>query len=229
MEDLLSSIEGWLTSAPLLAFLGVFLAGLVSSFSPCVLAMIPLSIGFVGGYAEGNPRKALTYSLLFMLGLTLTFVILGGVAAYVGGLFGLQGSVWYWILAAVAIFVGLHLWGLIRVELPGLARLNIKSRGLWGAFILGLLFGVAASPCAAPILALILTFAATSENVVYGMGLLLAYAIGHWLLVLLAGISTAFAQKLLSAKRIERAGIILKKIAGSMLILVGLYFVYLAV
>ncbi len=229
MGDLLVSIEGWLTSTPLLAFLGVFLAGIISSFSPCVLAMIPLSIGFVGGYAEGNTRKALRYSLFFMLGLTLTFVILGGVAAYVGGLFGLQGSVWYWILAAVAIFVGLHLWGLIRVELPGLARLNIKSRGLWGAFILGLLFGVAASPCAAPVLALVLAFSATSENVVYGMGLLLAYAVGHWLLVLVAGVSTVFVQKLIGSKKMERAGSVLKKIAGSLLILVGLYFVYLAV
>jgi cytochrome c-type biogenesis protein len=229
MEDLLASIEGWLTAAPLLAFGGVFLAGIVSSFSPCVLAMIPLSIGFVGGYAQGSTRKALAYSLLFMLGLTLTFVVLGGIAAYVGGLFGLQGSFWYWILAVVAIFVGLNLWGLIRVELPGFARLKIKSKGLWGAFILGLLFGVAASPCAAPVLALVLAFAATSENVVYGMGLLLAYAIGHWLLVLVAGVSAAFAQKLIDSKKMEKAGAVLKKVAGSLLILVGLYFVYLAV
>ncbi|MDD5382164.1 MAG: cytochrome c biogenesis protein CcdA, partial [Candidatus Margulisbacteria bacterium] len=68
-------------SNPLIAYLAVFLAGLVSSASPCVLILYPLIIGFVGGYGEGDVRKSALYSLLFSLGLAITFTLLGAVAS----------------------------------------------------------------------------------------------------------------------------------------------------
>ncbi|TKJ40905.1 thiol:disulfide interchange protein [candidate division TA06 bacterium B3_TA06] len=229
MEGLLGNVEQWINNAPALAFLGVFIGGIISSTSPCVLALIPLSIGYVGGYAEGSTRKAIFYSLMFMLGLTATFVILGGIAAYVGGLFGLQGRVWYFILAGAAFLVGLNLVGLLKFELPWLKRIKVKKTGIWGALLLGFLFGIASSPCAAPILALILAFAATTKNIPYGMGLLLTYAVGHWVLVFAAGVSTAFAQKLISSEKTERVNRIIKLVAGILLFGVGLYFIYLGV
>lgn len=229
MEGLLGNVEQWISNAPLLAFVGVFVGGIISSTSPCVLALIPLSIGYVGGYAEGSTRKAVFYSLMFMLGLTVTFVVLGGIAAYVGGVFGIQGKVWYFILAGAAFLVGLNLVGLLKFELPWLKKIKVRKTGLWGALLLGLLFGIASSPCAAPILALILAFAATTKNVVYGMGLLLTYSIGHWVLIFAAGVSTAFAQKFISSEKTEKVNRIVKLVAGILLFGVGLYFVYLGV
>lgn len=229
MEGLLGNVEQWINSAPLLAFAGVFLGGIISSLSPCVLALIPLSIGYVGGYAEGSTKKAVIYSLMFVLGLTITFVVLGGIAAYVGGMFGLQGKVWYFVLAGAAFLVGLNLVGLLKFDLPWLKKIKVRKTGLWGALLFGLLFGIASSPCAAPILALILAFAATTKNVVYGMGLLLTYSVGHWILIFAAGVSTAFAQKLISSEKTEKVNRIVKLVAGILLFGVGLYFVYLGV
>lgn len=229
MEGLLGNVEQWISNAPLLAFVGVFIGGIISSTSPCVLALIPLSIGYVGGYAGGSTKKAILCSLMFVLGLTLTFVVLGGVAAYLGGLFGLQGRVWYFILAGAAFLVGLNLVGLLKFEIPWLKRIKVKRTGLWGALLLGLLFGIASSPCAAPILALILAFAATTKNIPYGMGLLLTYAVGHWVLIFAAGISTAFAQKFISSEKTGKVNKIIKLVAGILLFGVGLYFVYLGV
>jgi len=226
MQGLLSNVEQWINSAPALAFIGVFIGGIISSTSPCVLALIPLSIGYVGGYAEGSAKKAVAYSLMFMFGLTVTFVTLGGIAAYLGGIFGFGSKVWYFILAAAAFFVGLNLIGLIKFDLPWLKRIKVKQTGLWGALILGLLFGIASSPCAAPVLAFILTFAATSKKVFYGMGLLFVYSIGHWALIFAAGVSAVFAQKLISSEKTEKVNRIVKIAAGMLLLLLGLYFVY---
>ena len=77
METLLNHLTQSLTDNPFLAYMGVFLGGILSSSSPCVLATIPLVIGYVGGYSEGNRSKALSYSLTFILGLSLTFTVLG--------------------------------------------------------------------------------------------------------------------------------------------------------
>src|SRR5512134_395819 len=112
METLLHHLSQSVSQNPLYAFLGVFVGGLLSSSSPCVLATIPLVIGYVGGYSGGDRRKALLYSLTFILGLSITFTILGAIASVVGGLFGVTGSTWYFIVGGVAVAIGLHLMGL---------------------------------------------------------------------------------------------------------------------
>ncbi len=107
MEGLLSNLGDIVQSQGWLAFPFCFLGGIISSASPCVLAMIPLIIGFVGGYAEGSQKKAIQYSLMFVLGLTITFTILGIIAGALGRLFGDVGTFWYYILPLVAILLGL--------------------------------------------------------------------------------------------------------------------------
>src|SRR4030066_1032638 len=112
METFLNYLSPSLSENPFLAYLGVFIGGILSSSSPCVLATIPLVIGFVGGYSEGDRRKALFYSLTFILGLSLTFTVLGAIASLVGGLFGMISRTWYFIIGGVAIAIGLHLIGI---------------------------------------------------------------------------------------------------------------------
>jgi cytochrome c biogenesis protein CcdA len=208
-----------------LAFPVCFLGGIISSASPCVLAMIPLVIGYVGGYAEGSQKKAIQYSLMFTLGLTITFTILGIIAGALGRLFGDVGGFWYYILPPVIILLGIYLLFSDKLNFNiGLSpRCMPKKKALLGAFLLGLFFGIVASPCATPVLGVILTFAVAKKEIAYSGGLLLAYALGHWVLVLGAGISAGFAQKVLASKGISNFSTYSKKVAGVILIGVGIY------
>ena len=225
MEGLVSTIGDIIQNQAWLAFPACFFGGVVSSASPCVLAMIPLIIGFVGGYAEGSQKKAIQYSLMFTLGLTVTFTILGVIAGALGRLFGDVGGFWNYILPPVVILLGLYLLFSDKINLNiGLSqRFLPKKKALLGAFLIGLFFGILASPCATPVLGVILTFAATKKQIVYSGGLLLAYALGHWVLVLGAGISAGFAQKVLASKKISNFSAYSKKIGGVILIGVGIY------
>ena len=90
----LDNIEQIITLYPLIAFGAVFLAGVLSSASPCVLATIPLVVGFVGGYSDGDKGKAFRYSLVFVLGLSLTFTAFGAAAGLLGTMFGTLGGPW---------------------------------------------------------------------------------------------------------------------------------------
>jgi cytochrome c-type biogenesis protein len=225
MEGLLAAAGDIIQARAWLAFPLCFLGGIVSSASPCVLAMIPLVMGYVGGYAEGSQRKAVQYSLMFTLGLTITFTILGIVAGALGRLFGQVGGFWYYVLPPVAILLGLYLLFSDKLNLKiGVSeRFLPKKRALLGAFLMGLFFGIVASPCATPVLGAILTFAAAKKDIAYSGSLLLSYALGHWVLVLGAGISVGFAQKVLASKGIANFSTYSKKVAGVILIGVGVY------
>ena len=230
MEGLLENIGDIIQNQAWLAFPACFLGGVVSSASPCVLAMIPLVIGYVGGYAEGSQKKAIQYSLVFVLGLTITFTVLGIIAGAMGRLFGDVGSFWNYALPPIAILLGLYLLlsGVWNFNIGVSQRFLPKRRALLGAFLMGLFFGIVASPCATPVLAVILTFAATKQEIAYSSGLLLAYALGHWVLVLGAGISVGFAQRVLESKGLSNFSTYSKKVAGVILIGVGVYlFIYL--
>jgi cytochrome c-type biogenesis protein len=225
LEGLVSTIGDIIQNQGWIAFPACFLGGVISSASPCVLAMIPLIIGYVGGYAGGSQKKAIQYSLMFTLGLTITFTILGVIAGVLGRLFGDVGSFWKYILPPVLILLGLYLFFSDKLNLNvGLStRFMPKQKALLGALLLGLFFGIVASPCATPVLGVILTFAATKKQVFYSGGLLLAYALGHWVLVLGAGISIGFAQKVLVSKGISNFSNYSKKIGGAILVGVGIY------
>ena len=228
MDDLLNSIADIVQNQPWLAFPACFLAGLISSASPCVLAMIPLVIGFVGGYAEGSQRKAVQYSLAFTLGLTITFTILGTIAGAFGRLFGDVGDFWKYVLPPLAIILGLNLLGVFKLNVGISQRFLPKRKALLGAFLMGLFFGIVATPCATPVLAVILTFSAAQDRIAYSGALLLAYALGHWVLILGAGISVGFAQKVLDSRGISSFSDYSKKAAGVVLMGGGAYLlVYL--
>ena len=185
--------------------------------------MIPLVIGFVGGYAEGSRKKAIQYSLVFTLGLTITFTVLGIIAGTMGRLFGDVGDFWNYIIPPVAILLGLQLLGVFKFNIGISQRFLPKRKALLGALLMGLFFGIVSSPCATPVLAVILTLAATQEQVAYSGGLLLAYALGHWVLILGAGISAGFAQRVLESRGISNFSTYSKKAGGIILIGVGIY------
>jgi len=213
-------------SRPLLGYGAAYLGGVVATASPCILASIPLVIGFVGGYAGGSKKQAFIYSLTFVLGLALVMSALGAIAALMGTMFGRVGIYWYFIVAVILMVMGLQLTGLINLKLKGVSQKFLPQRtGLWGALILGMLFGLVLSPCASPVLAVILTMAAVQGQVAHGSSLLFAYALGQGTLVILAGTFTGVIEGFLQSKG-AGAGLIIQRVAGGLIFLAGAYIFY---
>lgn len=217
----LDNIEQIVATWPVLAFGAVFLAGVLSSASPCVLATIPLVVGFVGGYAEGDRRKAFLYSLAFVMGLSLTFTAFGATAGLFGTMFGTLGGWWYVLAGVVALVMGGQMVGLYDIPMPVRRDYRPKRGGIVGAFLLGLFFGLVSSPCATPALVVILTYVATKGKVLYGISLLFIYALGHCMLMLLAGTFTGFVEAFVKSKGIANLTLWTKRIGGVVVAAVG--------
>jgi cytochrome c biogenesis protein CcdA len=222
----MESIAAFIQNNPSWAILAVFVGGLISAASPCVLAVIPLVIGYVGGYSEGNRKKAVSYAIIFALGLAVTFTLLGAAAGFIGSFLGLTGKYFYWAVAVIAIIMGLSLLGLFEIRLPFAGKMRFKIGGLLGAFLMGLFFGVVSSPCATPVLVVILAYVATKGQVLYGTLLLFVYAIGHCALIVLAGVLTGFVDSFAKSKGATNLSLWLKRISGVLIIGVGIYVIY---
>lgn len=217
----LENIEQIVAAYPLLAFGAVFLAGVLSSASPCVLATIPLVVGFVGGYADGDRSKAFRYSLSFVLGLALTFTAFGAAAGLLGTMFGNLGGWWYVAAGIVALVMGGQMMGFYEIRLPIKRDFKPKQGGIIGSFLLGLFFGVVSSPCATPVLVVILTYVATKGEIFYGTALLFTYALGHCLLMLLAGTFTGFVEAFVKKQGIVNFSLWSKRLGGLIVAGVG--------
>ena len=216
------------------AFLAIFLsffAGCVASFSPCTLSSIPLLIGYVQGNGIRDDKKALKYSLIFSLGIGITFTSIGVITATLGKVFLGAGKMWYVVLSLIMILSGLQVIGVINIfgEKKEACKIPKKREGILEIFFLGILSGVLASPCATPIMAAIIAFIAASGNLFLGIIMLLMYSLGHSILIILAGTSFGLVEKIAYSDKGQRVGKILKTILGVIIILVGLYLFYLGI
>jgi cytochrome c-type biogenesis protein len=232
LEELVANAGNYIQDSPSVAFVAVFVGGLLTASNPCVLAMIPLMMSFVAGRRGEpmGPARACGYSLAFILGLSIMFTVLGVLAALAGTLYGDVSSFWNWVVAAVCAVMGLHLMGLLKFTIPVPFEIKPKTTGVLGALVMGLLFGVVSTPCAAPILVVLLTYLAGSgASVAYGALLLLVYALGHSVLILIAGTSMGLARKLIESKKVTHATEAMRRAAGVVIVCVGGYFAYLGV
>lgn len=219
----------FLQPASIAGYLLVFLGGIVTSIGPCNMAMVPLIVGYVGGTRDLPRKTAFRISLVFAVGLSVTFMSLGIIAALVGGLLGGGTRLWYYVVAVVCFVIGLQMLGVLNIPVPtwfGGLREKIKVKGLMGAFLLGLISGLVASQCATPVLAAILTYVlAQKANLIYGAALLFIYALGRGVPIVLAGTFTGFLKNLRSMGKwtgyAEKAG-------GVIILLVGFYFLWIA-
>ena len=225
MERVFGDIAQLIQHNPWLAIVAVFLGGVMTASNPCVLAMIPLMIGLVAGKkGTASLKKTFFFSLFFVLGLAVTFTAMGLVSALMGRMFGNIGRFWKYAVAGVCLVMGVQLLGAFKLNFAAPKSFAKIREGGLGAFLLGLLFGVVSTPCAVPVLAVLLAFVADKGNIVYGGFLLFIYAQGHSLLILIAGTSMGAAKRLIESKGLNKTSRFLQKAAGIIIILLGIYF-----
>jgi len=182
-------------------FLFIFGVGFLTSLTPCVYPLIPITLSVIGARSE-KKATAFLISLVYVLGMSFTYAILGVIAAQTGGLFGQWLSHPAVILAFALIFflMALSLFGLFEIRAPHFVTQkltqNKSSKGLMGTFIAGLIPGVIASPCVGPVLVSILAFISQSKNLWAGFFMLFTFGMGIGLLFLILGTFSSLLKKL---------------------------------
>lgn len=211
-----------------MAFAAAVLAGLLSFFSPCVLPLVPVYLGYMTGTVASDTRPShrlttLVHAVFFVLGFALVFALMGATAGFLGRIIGPVMPYLVKIGGLILIVLGLHLSGLISIPLLNVdKRLDIgagRAKGYGTSFIVGLVFAAGWTPCIGPVLAAILLLAADSGTVGTGAVLLAAYALGLGLPFLaVAGMVDAATPLLRRASRYLRLASI---VGGGLLILMG--------
>src|SRR5262245_52201618 len=180
-NDLRLLLEPRLQSFSLTAYLIVFAAGVLTSFTPCVYPMIPVTVTYIGGASAGSKRRAALRTLVYVLGIAVVYSALGAFAALTGRFFG-QISTNPWVYLAVGnviILFGLAMLDAVVIPIPGILTRGAKGGGNYvGALVMGLASGFVAAPCTAPVLGTLLLYVGSSGNVVYGASLLFTFAFG---------------------------------------------------
>lgn len=220
-ETLANVIKTNVWLAPLAAMVG----GLLTAANPCVLAAAPLMVGYVAGQDNKSVARSFLLSLAFTVGLTMMFGLMWfGVwsASRV-----LPKTWWVYIAAAVCFLMGLHLLGALHFTLPVPAGLKPKQKGVIGALLLGLLFGVISLPCAGPVLGALIVVTPL-YGMAFGVLLLVAYSLGHCGLVVVGGTSMGLVQKLADSKGWDLGTKVLQRAAGVLIIAVGVWVLLFA-
>jgi cytochrome c-type biogenesis protein len=205
-------------------YLAVFGGGIIVSFSPCVFPLIPVTLGYIGVKSRGSKVRGLALSLLYVLGLAVTYSILGLIAALTGKLFGRISvhPITQIVVGNIFIFLGLSFFDIFNVPVFGIFRQNkIKTGSLWSVFLFGLVSGLVVGPCTAPALGAILLYVATGHNIIRGTTLLFTFAYGVGAVLILTATAGGFLRNLL------KSGVWLNwvnKLGGLILILAGEYF-----
>lgn len=172
-----------------------FLGGLVASMSPCSLAMLPIIIGYVGGYSDTKPLKTFVQMLFFVLGTAIVFSTIGIICALTGKVFvSFAGGYFGLILAGAILVMGLKLLGILDFELPVIVKEMPKNNGtntFLYPILLGGVFALAGSPCSTPILAGIMAFASLSASIAQAIAMLFLFSLGQGIILILAGFLTS--------------------------------------
>ncbi len=195
------------------------------SFSPCVYPLVPITLSFIGVKAGKRRFGGLSLSLVYVLGLAVTYSILGLIASLTGRLFGQLSThpLSFLIIGNVCILAGLSFLDAINLGFIGLHLQNkVKNTGgYFSTFLLGAASGLIAGPCTTPALGTILVLVADRQNVLYGASLLFVFACGMGFLLILVGtFGSAFMGLAKSEVWLSR----IRKLGGFILIAAGEYF-----
>ena len=204
-----------------------FLGGLIASISPCSLAMLPMIIGYIGGYSNEKPARTLVQLIFFVLGTAIVFTAIGIICAITGKVFvSFAGGYFGLLIAAIVMIMGLKLVGILDFELPVMIKEipQNKAQNIYlYPILLGAVFALAGTPCSTPILAAIMAFASLSASLIQAVVMLFLFAIGQGLILIVAGFLTS---RLKNWKGFYKFSDVLLKISGVLLILAALYIYY---
>ncbi|MEI6108356.1 MAG: cytochrome c biogenesis protein CcdA [Opitutae bacterium] len=228
METLFTTLTEAISGTPLVAIAAAFAWGILSIIlSPCHLSSIPLIVGFLQGREQVSPRRAAALSTLFAIGILLSIALIGAATAAAGRMLGDLGRWGNYGVAGVFFIFGLHLLGVLPLPDAWQPAPNQPRRGPLGAFLFGLIFGVALGPCTfsfmAPVLGLTFSIAATAP--LFAAGVLTAFALGHCTVIGFAGISSSWVQQWLSWQNDTPAARWLRRGCGVLVILGGVYMI----
>jgi len=231
MERLFTSLTHAVEGTPAIAIGAALAWGILSILlSPCHLASIPLIVGFIDKQGRMSTGRAFGISTFFAVGILITIAAIGVVTAAAGRMMGDVGRYGNYFVAAIFFVVGLHLLDVIPMPWSGPGQVGMKRKGMLAALILGLVFGVALGPCTfaymAPMLGV--TFKLASTNISYGILLLLVYGIGHCSVIIFAGTFTEVVQRYMNWNEKSHGTTIVKRICGVLVLLAGIYLIYVA-
>ena len=231
IRELFTILTRAVEGAPFVAISAAFVWGILSILlSPCHLASIPLIVGFIDEQGRISTKRAFIISTLFAVGILITIGAIGAVTAALGRIMGDVGKYGNYFVALVFFAVGLHLLGVIPMPWSGPGRVGMKRKGMLAAFILGLVFGIALGPCTfaymAPMLGV--TFKLAATNLFYGVLLLIVYGLGHCSVIVVAGTCTELVQRYMNWNEKSKGAIILKRICGILVLIGGLYLIFVA-
>ena len=227
LDTIFLTINNWIVAESAIAGIGSLLWGMVSVlFSPCHLASIPLIIAYVGGQQQIlGSRQAAYYSVAFTSGLFVTIALIGILCAILGRMLGDIGNYWQILVGLVLVWVALGMFGVESCSMSGslLYRLNLK--GIFGALVLGLAYGVLSGSCTFGFIAPILAIITVQQKIASGVILILLFAIGHCLPIVVAGSSAAMVKGVLENSRWQGATQWFRKGAGVVIIGLAVYFI----
>lgn len=214
------------SSGLLLGLIFVFLGGLALNLTPCVYPLIPITIGYFGGQSEGRTSRLFVLGILYVLGMALTYSIIGVITALSGAIFGalLQNPFVIVSIALLFIVLALSQFGVYEFKLPDswVMKAGGAKSGIFGAFFMGLTMGVVAAPCIGPFVLGLVTYVAAKGDPLFGFLMFFTMALGLGLPYLILAL---FSGKI---KNLPRAGLWMegvKHIFGFLLIGMAIYFI----
>jgi cytochrome c-type biogenesis protein len=221
------TVNQWMAGGTHLAMAGCFIWGMVSVlFSPCHLASIPLMVAYVGGQKEQpRPLQALFYSVAFTTGLFFSIAAIGIICALLGRMLGDVGNYWQILVGLVLVWVSLGMFGVKGCSLSGGLLYRLKFKGLLGALGLGVAYGTLSGSCTFGFIAPILAVITVQQQIASGILMILLFAVGHCIPIVIAGSSTALVRRVLENSVWQGAGSWFRKGAGALIGSLGIYFI----
>jgi len=209
-----------------LSYLTAFFGGVLLSFSPCIYPLIPVTIGFIGIKSFDAKLKSFLLSFTYVTGIAITYSMLGLTASLTGKLFGRISNhpLTNILVGSLIILFGISMLDIFPINLSNFIKFKLPSRrGYFSVLLIGLASGLLISPCLTPALGSILAYLSTRKNTFYGTTLLITFAYGMGLPLIIAG---TFGTALLRSPRLNKWSVYIQKFCALVILAVGIYFVY---
>jgi cytochrome c-type biogenesis protein len=227
LDQLFLTVNEWMTGGVMIAAVGCFLWGMISvAFSPCHLASIPLMVTYVAGQNQIlKPAHAAKYAIAFTIGLFISIAAVGIICSLLGRMLGEIGSYWTILVGLILIWVSLDMLGVSACSMSGGLIGRLKVKGISGAFILGLAYGLLSGSCTFGFIAPILAFITIQKQIFIGIVYIVLFGIGHCAPIAIAGSSAAMVKRILENGNFQQGSLWFRRLAGVAIGIFGIYFI----